>query len=776
MAKKLTKEDILAQFSPTKAFTGPRDWSMPASQGELSQYNPSFGEKVANWFNENVYGGGRMAYSPARNFETPANWSPPGMIFNAGQVAGEELNKGNVNAAAQEFAMAMLPGAGPVKGAAKSLTRKAAKTAKNLNVIPDIRGLPVDDAIKIARREPHVIPAGANSPSAYLGAPRSLKDRLDLLRMRKGIDKNLADDPRGGDWYDRYRAGMTEVTGGNKTDQDWMSAQHGQYSAGVSPEGELGFAIKDNNANLMGMPIKVARPAQAEAARRAIDANDPELHQLGKKTGQYRKKVHPDAGNSRTATGVNDFRWAREFGYTDTGGSAQRDAMGNAQHQFMDYETALAVDRANKANLAGRSDWTGEQIQAAPWVRQKAYALMAERRHVKGIVKDLMAKDPTLTAKAAKEKANPLAMQAAMREAEGDPDLYEQYFQEANKSITEFFPKHTAYATHESIPGVSTGHLPGMIGASQAEKEAYTTAGSWAIAPGERDAIYAGLRRGETGVSGRVRPSTDMQGMWTGDDGVTQFNPGQAARPLVGFNAGKDTKTLADADKAMLQAGETLRAAMDAQDAGAAHIPIFGGKASATTSLRMKAPRKLTIEEMKAAQKIGAKYGMKDVVDTGEGITFTDFVNTPKAQKQKAYDQMGREVMAAVPGANDARRASIDSAYAPLVEAWQKGEGSGAVTDEIIAAIDQNPVMAATFNDNPYIGQMALRLLERDEKLAAAKGGVRKDLQNLRRLLAENGGKDWFTRLKKARAAGQISLPAVGALMLAAQQGQQGDE
>ena len=96
-----------------------------------------------------------------------------------------------------------------------------------------------------------------------------------------------------------------------------MTAQEAQYSAGVSPEGELGFAIKDNNANLMGMPTKVARPAQAEAARAAIEANDPERHQLGKKTGMYRTKIHPDAGNERTATGVNDFR-GRESSATRT--------------------------------------------------------------------------------------------------------------------------------------------------------------------------------------------------------------------------------------------------------------------------------------------------------------------------------------------------------------------------------------------------------------------------------------------------------------------------
>ena len=762
---KLKKEDLQNYTKMQAMINGPL--GVPrGDMGSISTYNPGFGEWMAGKLNDWFYGGGKMADSPARNFETALDFTPMGIGYNTGMAIGDRLNQGDVGGIGQELAMAVVPGAPKASAAAKSLTRKAAKTAKNLNVIPDIRGLPVDDAIKIARREPHVIPAGANSPSAYLGAPRSLKDRLDLLRMRKNIDKNLADDPRGGDWYDRYRGGVSEVTGGNPKDMDWMTAQHGQYSAGVSPEGELGFAIKDNNANLMGMPIKVARPAQANAARAAIEANDPELHQLGKKTGMYRKKVHPDAGNSRTATGVNDFRWAREFGYTDTGGAAQRDAMGDAQHKFMDYETALTVDRANKANLAGRSDWTGEQIQAAPWVRQKAYALLQDRNFLKDRVKEAKAQAKAAGRKISDDEARAIAM----------PLAYEDAFQEANRTITEWFPKHTAYATHEAIPGGSTGHLPGMINASPAEKEAYTAAGSWASAPGERDAIYAGLRRGETGVAGRVRPTLDMQGMWDAEGLPTQYNPGGAARPLVGFNAGKETKTLADADRQMLQAGETLRAALDAQDAGGAHVRISGGKAGATRSLAADMPRKLTVDEMKKLKEISQAAGMGDVVDVGEGVTLTKFGADLPQRSAKDFKKLSAAVQQVLPEARNTRRVSVDSVYADLTDAWRKGEGSGAVTDQIIAEIDKNPVMAATFNDNPYIGRQALKLLERDDKLAAAKGGVRQDLQNLRRLIAENGGKDWFARLKKARAAGQISLPALGALMVAAQQGQQSDE
>jgi hypothetical protein len=784
---KLTLEEILKRDQGYQAMAAAMK-NAPSSQGSISAYNPGFGEKAANWFNDTFYGGGKMAYSPARRLETALEWSPPGIAFNSGQAIGEEMNKGDVGGVGREFAMAVVPGAkkggkiieGLAEGAGKSLTRKAAQTGKNLNVIPDIRNMVVEDATRVARREPHIIPAGANSPSAYLGAPRAIQNRGDILKMRRGLDKNLADDPRGGDWYDRYRGGVEEVTGGNKTDQDWMTAQHGQYSAGVSPEGELGFAIKDNNANLMGMPTKVARPAQAERARDAIEANDPELHQLGKKTGMYRKKVHPNAGNDRTATGVNDFRWAREFGYTDTSGSAQRDAMGDAQHKFMDYETALTVDRANKNSLDGRSNWTGEQIQAAPWVRQKTYALMAERRHVKGIQKELMAADPALTKKAAKEKANPMAVEAAMKEAEANPALYEQYFQEANKSVTEYFPKHTASATYETIPGGSTGHLPGMINATPEEKAAYTEATSWATAPGERDAIYAGLRRGDTGVAGRVRPSLEMQGMWTGEDGVTQYNPGQVARPLVGFNAGKDTKTLADADREMLEKGELVRSVFSGQDAGGANIAITGGKKGAMRSATADLNRKLTVDEIKKLKEVGSKQGLGDVVDRGDGITMTSFDPDKPMPEMKAKNlkSLNEAIKSVVPDAGQTKQAFVDGVYVPLMKEWKQGEGSGAVTKKMLDELKKNPVQYAVFNDNPYIADQALRLLAEDKKLAATKGGVRRDLQNLREVAGGKGGakKGWLDRVDKAYQAGKISLPAFGAFMIAVKQGQQPDE
>jgi hypothetical protein len=83
----------------------------PIGQGEITQAHPSLGEKVSTWLNDTFYGGGKMAYSPARHFETPVNWSPPGMAFESGQMIGEDMNKGDAGGAGRDLAMAMVPGA-----------------------------------------------------------------------------------------------------------------------------------------------------------------------------------------------------------------------------------------------------------------------------------------------------------------------------------------------------------------------------------------------------------------------------------------------------------------------------------------------------------------------------------------------------------------------------------------------------------------------------------------------------------------------------------------
>ena len=220
----------------------------------------------------------------------------------------------------------------PPKTWAQGLPRP--EPMKQSTDIPDIRGLSTADAIEIARKQHHLIKAGERSEGMYVGGPREVETKADLNRKRKEFDAYIAADTRGGDWYDRYRRAVNEVTGGDPVSNKWMSAQEGQWSAGVDPGSELHFAIKENNAAIAGMPVKAARPAQHEAHMAAVAAKDPNLYQLGDKTGEYAVKVNPDQLTPPGATGVNDFRHSRTFGYTEPGGAPQRGALGSAGHTF----------------------------------------------------------------------------------------------------------------------------------------------------------------------------------------------------------------------------------------------------------------------------------------------------------------------------------------------------------------------------------------------------------------------------------------------------------
>jgi len=608
--------------------------------------------------------------------------------------------------------------------------------------LPDLRKMDVAEGTAVARKEPHLIPSHDKADGKYVGGPRMVKSKRGLTNLRNRFDAYVAADPRGGDWYDRYRNSVTDVTGGDPRDAEWMSKMEAQWSAGVSPEGELGFALKENNAALAGSPTKSARPAQHEAFKRAIDANDPNELQLGKKTGEYGRRIDPSQPHPPTATGVNDFRHARNFDYTEVGGGSQRDALTDAQHRFLDYETALAVNRANHANIGGRSDWTGEQLQAAPWVRQKAEAILEQR--------------PAIL-----EKYRKLGLpeQDAYRLA------YEEAFTEATKTIGEHFPKHTAYATHESMVGPNTGHMPGSVNATQAEREAFAVdpRSTWANAPGGRDAIYSGRRLDDTGVAMRVRPTQPMQGLYQPPGGLLEVNPGEVARPLVAFDSGK-VKSLPQTDRDILEAGEAVRAYVDAQDAGAAHKVWAGGASGQSNSMFVPRSGPATQEQLMAVRDAAAPYGLGDVVDTGEGLTVTSFYPDPPKMSSKQAGLLTDALDGALPGeAVVPRRVKVDSVYEDYVDAWKAGEGSGKATEQLLRKINKSPELRAAFDNNPHLAENALNRLQRDKDWSSKWGGTREDIQTARSVIA--GGPGWVGRLEKLVKKGVLPAALVGAVL-----------
>jgi hypothetical protein len=627
-------------------------------------------------------------------------------------------------------------GATAVKDVGESVAGALVKRATMADV-SSIRGLPVAEGIEAARSEPHLIPAGDQSKGYFIGGPQDIQSPEDLAQRRSDFDAYLAPELRGQDWYDRYRAGMNRATGGDPEMNKWMSNTQGSWSAGVSPESETAFAIKEANSALAGQPVKAYMGGAHEDFLNAIAAGDPDMMRLGPKTGEYASLVNPDQPGPPGATGVNDFRMANQFGYTPGEATIRKGevSLTAPQHTFMDYETALMADRANQTQLGGKTDWTGEQIQAVPWVRQKAEALMKLR-----------------------------------------PGLdYESAITEANKTAPDFFEKHAANATWEAQPGPATGHLPGSLTASPEDRAAYMDApGSWAVAPsvglqeGElpRDAIYGGLQLGDTGVGMYTLPSRPMTGVFEGEN-----NPGVVARPLVAFDTGGGSKTVSPADQSILNAGETVRSAFGAQNAGAWNKSWVPDRVGAANSFLTPLNRPATVEELLQNEAAGKGYGMPMSTDTGGGILTTNF-GDPQGWKPAERKAAVTAMQAAAPtdAAGPGGLMKTDSGYIDLEPAWKQGVGSGAVTQKMLDAVNATPELREAFNQNALIPDVASAQAERDAVFAPQWDGLRDDLQNLR--LVAGQGPGWVDRVQQGldtyKATGTLPALAGGAAVTGA--------
>ena len=562
--------------------------------------------------------------------------------------------------------------------------------------------------------------------------------------MRDKFDARVKENMDGWGWYKRYKQGTREVTGGDPRDADWVSSQQAMFSQGVSPQSEIQYATKENNALLMGHDAKSMYSQQANKHKTAAQTGDINAFELGDKTGEYGHKVNPNTTRA-TAVGTNDFRHAREWGY-DVGSGTAKTSLSVPEHRFVDYETALAVKRANDQKWGGRSDWTGENLQEVPWVTQKAKDIVVKR----GMVASKMKNNPKMT------------------EREAFDEAFSEAMVEANSVPKDYFDKHTAFATHEAQPGETTGHLPLSVDATNAERAAFAAdpRSDWAFAPGGRDAIYSGLRLGDTGIAARVRPTTPMLGSFQ-----DKMNPGAVARPLVSFEQGKgSTKSIREPDRQMLEAGESLRAAIDAQDMGGAHKVWAGGRAGDSKGVYIPLPEGVQPQTMRGLLDAGGRHGVGDVVDTGQGVTFTNFDGSPAASTNKFNPRGLLDELTGVTSDVGPRKpllpraegyqVKVDAVSEGLWDKWSKGEGSGAVTRHVLDRINVTPEARAAFDNNPHLAKAALDRIQRDKDWSKKWGVQRKDIETFRRIVSKGAG--WVSRLEKELKKNPGTLPAIG--------------
>lgn len=585
-----------------------------------------------------------------------------------------------------------------------------------------------DEAVlRAARAGKHLKPTGGG----YIGAPRTVTSPQGLGVMRRDMDKDFADavdavrfaDPeRLGTWYDRAKQGIAESV------EPYQLAraleQHGVYSAGVSPESELTFALKHLNSRVAGNPKMAYRGAGMRNLDEAVAEDRPA--NMGFKIGEYAQKNDPRVPNAGLF-GVNDFRRAQGMGYTDPEGNPWKAGVSDTMHPFMDAETALQVDRANAAGIGGRTDWAGPHIQEVPWVYGKAQDLYSRGKRGR----------------------------YAGDELEG----IKTAIQDANNTARDYMYKHAASATHEAIPGASLNHVRQALDMTPEEKLAYGQIGRWdQLAPetllnefpevgaGNRDIIYGALGY-------RQLPSRQAQGLYTNKLGKVETNPMTIARPLMDFPTG-GSGLMAPDSRGVMDAAEQFRALMDAQEAGAYNLPntmgSVKGKSSMVLDTRSMNPDKLldpsagvlpTSQQLAKMGDVMGDYGFGVTSSNRGAVVFpydaqinpkeaSDVLRKASKKLQKIYpssQEKSLTTMGYVPGVGKR------SPEGPLSTKPFSGE---ATSDMLRAFADLPPAVALNLGESEAVRAAIQAKALRDAQM----GGAREDIQETRKFFSKA---DW---------------------------------
>jgi len=610
--------------------------------------------------------------------------------------------------------------------------KRAAKYTKKEAIQSDLRHMPYEDALPFAQKGVHL---KQDTNGQFIGAPRGVTSLRDIKKIRENYDKMVEEGAKGGDWYERAQQFHKEYTHSPEAATE-LSRANALFSAQADPISNLGFTLQAHNALEAGAKQPIVRTGPA--ARRyynAIEQGKP--IPLGQKTDIYAKYIDPNLGIG--STGVNDFRHARNLGYTQkdlkTGEVVPISrGLSPQEHAFMDAETILATDRANKKALLGKTDWKPEEVQAAPWVLQKAESLM----------KGSPGRFPTL------DKA----------------------MEEANKTYLEGAPKHTAYSTYEQIPFASSGHLEGMEKVPYNLKEQFSKEANWFDQFG-KDILSQqvgkrhGMLTGETkqGYGAYVNPVTKE----------LELNPQSQARSLVALKPGKEGVELQPQSKALMDVQNALRGYLDVQGASPWIKPL-PGKVTPSTSLHLKLTEPLNQQEMSVLNNVASSHGFNGVVDLGDHgviLGFNDAIKSGQDLKKLLGSGLEEKLNSIFPEKlTEIKRIRTEGGYPSFEDVLGKEhEGTGAATKRLLQYLEEGkesaPDVAARLMDsNPVLAEHLRKLNARD--IAAQQkygvGAPRKDILNARDIISKSG----LSGLKKSLEEGAY-LPAALAVPFASE-------
>lgn len=632
----------------------------------------------------------------------------------------------------------------PEKAAKPSLAAKPKRAA--ITQTPDLRKMDTKTAIATARSEPHLI---QDSTGRYIGAPRGVTTREQIETNRANFDKDVAAGAGGADWYTRAREANADWAGPDPARQQLLSDEEALWSAQATPDTNMNFLLQGHNAYEMGSQLDLVRTGQqAKTYREARDAGV--RIPLGPKTSVYGQHLDPTMPHA--TTGTNDIWHFRGLGYPGENGKPFSRAASDQEHRFADYETMLAVDRANAAALGGRTDWQAHEIQAAPWVTGKGRAIAqkeAERRAKNDMI--------------GHNGGPPLDFDAT--QVVPNEDELARGIAQASMTYPDYANKYTAFGTSERVPYVGSGHLSGIVSGDDALRAKYSADPRASWSPEGRDIIIDAL-------GGYQRSPIEATGFYTPPGGRLETNPATVTRPLVGMTEG----AVDPASRDMMTLSEAVRGYIDAQGSSAWHKPIANAKPGEMGSVFVPTEGATPAEDLVRLRDMAKDYGLTDVVDTGQGVTLTSFYpNTPPpgTETGKALKgDLGMSLMdiLGTPG----QRVKIDSGYEPHFELETNGPGTGVVTRALEELINRYPeVVLNKLDASEAIRNRALSGRALDEEMAAqGYGEARPDIQRARELIGTGGFRALFDALKRGEAL-PAALP-ISALGLGASQDESG--
>lgn len=618
------------------------------------------------------------------------------------------------------------PVAAPPPAAAATVT-DIGGGQRGMRAVPSLRSMTPAQAAEAVVPEPHLIP---KPDGGYVGAPADVQTPGDILRMRERLDQAIDAGAPGRDWYQQSRDWTSEITG-TGFDPNTGAPTHGDptharrtaeglaaFSPQADPGTNLQFYLQARNAWERGIPLPKVRNTQqattyntgmaAKDEARAAGRPEPDI-KLGPKTEPFGWHLSPDRPYG--TTGVNDIWHARSFGYTAPDGGEFKGTPGEAQHMFMDYETVLAIRRANARKAGGFDDWNAATVQAAPWVANKEASL--RQRYPKW----------------SDDKVRETAL----------------------KTYPDFAKGSTAYMPHEQMPGQSTG----LLGLVPEDSRAFSNAATWRHPQTGRDTLT-----GDLFDQGRM---PDTTGTYRNSAGGFEMNPAQTAHPLVDFVAGTEPREIHPGTRAALTGSSAARGLLDVQEGTPWHyidtrpdIPLRDATSMRLTGAR---PSPAQLEQL---QGIADRHGYF-LSDTGDGVSLIHggMEKSPASGielRDRLKGGLQAEIDAALPGAKLTPGRSQGEYFDLSEELAESMKGKGRATDKVLAELTnmrtQAPRMYDKMMDSPLVAQKAQANLDR---LTPEMRAARPDYVKLLGIVA---GGNLRALLEHVAKKGSIGLPA----------------